>query len=243
MHSQNRYAPDTGMHDGQSTGGAPCILIVDDHALVRHGLALALKQRYPGAALLEAGSLAEALKRVRAEDGLSVVLYDLQMGDADGLPGVEAMLEVLGDVPLLVISATLDAATITACIRAGARGFLPKGCDPALLDQALPIVMGGGIYAPAPPANSAAPPERAAAPPLPSPRESAALEGLTLRQREVLKLLLEGRSNKEIARSLGVLEGTVKVHLRTVMLRLGVRNRTQLALFAARAGMNVPGTT
>jgi DNA-binding NarL/FixJ family response regulator len=63
------------------------------------------------------------------------------------------------------------------------------------------------------------------------------MDTLTDRQREVLRLLLQGQSNKEIARSLGVLEGTVKVHLRTVMLRLGVRNRTQLALFAARAGL------
>jgi len=212
---------------------APRILIVDDHALVRHGLILTLKTRYPEATLFEAGSLAEALKRVRSIGHLTAVFYDLQMADADGLPGVEAMLEALGGVPLVVISGSLDADTVNACIRAGARGFLPKGCGPEVLAHALPIVLGGGIYAPRPPAGAT----QAAPPPPPPPRPSAAVEGLTLRQREVLRLLLEGQSNKEIARSLGVLEGTVKVHLRTVMMRLGVRNRTQLALIAVKAGI------
>ncbi len=69
--------------------------------------------------------------------------------------------------------------------------------------------------------------------------ESDAVNGLTERQREVLRLLLEGQSNKEIARALGVLEGTIKVHLRTVMQRLGVRNRTQLALATVKAGITL----
>ena len=103
-----------------------------------------------------------------------------------------------------------------------------------MLDHALPIVLGGGIYAPLPQGAVAgvAPPARAveAAP-------SPALDGLTQRQREILALLLEGQSNKEMARALGILEGTIKVHLRSIMQRLGVRNRTQLALMAAKAGL------
>lgn len=216
--------------DDLSTAEAPRFLVVDDHALVRHGLTLALKLRYPRATLFEAGSLAEALRRVHSVGKLTAVLYDLQLADANGLPGVEAMLEALNGVPLVVISGSLDGGIITACIRAGACGFLPKGCDPDVLEHALPIVLGGGIYAPLPraPIPAAHPATQHAA---------SALDSLTHRQREVLRLLLLGQSNKEIARSLGVLEGTVKVHLRTVMLRLGVRNRTQLALYAARSGL------
>lgn len=216
---------------------APRFLVVDDHALIRHGLALALRIRFPAAAVFEAGSLAEASRRVRSVGNLSAVLYDLQMGDTDGLPGVEAMLEMLDGVPLIVVSASPDTRMIASCIRAGARGFLPKGSNPEVLDHALPIVLGGGIYAPLPQPIAAVPEPITLTPGAPAGDNPVAQ--LTERQREVLTLLLQGQSNKEIARSLGVLEGTVKVHLRSVMQRLGVRNRTQLALMAAKAGMPI----
>ncbi|WP_448205792.1 response regulator transcription factor [Azospirillum sp. sgz302134] len=217
---------------------APRLLVVDDHALVRHGLALAIKLRFPAATVFEAGSLAEAMRRVQSVGNLSAVLYDLNLGDASGLPGVEAMLRVLDGVPLLVISGSLDGGVVAACIRAGARGFLPKGSEAEVLDHALPIVLGGGIYAPLPQPGPGMPPQPLEpATPATGALPAALIEGLTDRQREVLRLLLEGQSNKEIARSLGVLEGTIKVHLRSVMQRLGVRNRTQLALLAVKAGM------
>ncbi|MBP2295455.1 LuxR C-terminal-related transcriptional regulator [Azospirillum rugosum] len=215
--------------------GGPRILVADDHALMRHGLALAIKVRFPGASVIEAGSLAEAIAKARGADDLSAVLFDLQMGDTDGLAGVETMLRVLDGVPLVVVSGTLDSAMVSACIRAGARGFLPKGCDVAVLDHALPVVIAGGIYAPLPQGVAPAQPLSPSA----VGEESGArmVEELTERQREVLRLLLRGHSNKEIARSLGVLEGTVKVHLRSIMQRLRVRNRTQLALIASKSGL------
>jgi len=221
---------------GALATAAPRFLVVDDHALIRHGLVLAIRMRYPGATVFEAGSLQEAKRRVHSVGNLSAVLYDLHLGDAQGLPGVEEMLRLLGDVPLVVISGSVDGGLVAACIRAGARGFLPKGCEAEVLDHALPIVLGGGIYAPLPgPAVAAAQPITVTPPP-PAP-SGGAVEDLTERQRDVLRLLLQGQSNKEIARSLGVLEGTVKVHLRSIMQRLGARNRTQLALLAERAGL------
>ena len=216
-------------------------LVVDDHALVRYGLSLALRQRYAHAAVVEAGSLAEAVRKVRSEPDLTAILYDLQMSDSDEHSGLTDMLEAAGDVPLIVVSGVSDGDVIASCIRAGARGFVHKGCEGGVLDQALPIVLAGGIFAPAPPT----PPDGrqvriALASAAASVRnESDAVNGLTERQREVLRLLLEGQSNKEIARALGVLEGTIKVHLRTVMQRLGVRNRTQLALATVKAGITL----
>lgn len=217
-------------------------LIVDDHALVRYGLSLALRQRYGDVAVVEAGSLAEAMRKARSEPDLTAILYDLQMGDSDEHSGLTDMLEAAGDVPLIVVSGTTDGNIIASCIRAGARGFVHKGCEGAVLDQALPIVLEGGIFAPAPPT----PPDGqrvrialTAAEVTPARSDSEAVNGLTERQREVLRLLLEGQSNKEIARALGVLEGTIKVHLRTVMQRLGVRNRTQLALATMKAGIKL----
>ncbi|CAO3404014.1 hypothetical protein [Azospirillum palustre] len=228
--------------DRRGLPGTPLkFLIVDDHALVRYGLSLALRQRYEDVAIVEAGSLADAMRKVNSEPGLTAILYDLQMGDADEHSGLAEMLEAAGDVPVIVVSGATDGNVIASCIRAGARGFVHKGCESAVLDQALPIVLEGGIFAPAPPAVRGGTPIRiplpAAMPPVRT--ESDAVNGLTERQREVLRLLLEGQSNKEIARALGVLEGTIKVHLRTVMQRLGVRNRTQLALATMKSGIKL----
>ena len=216
-------------------------LIVDDHALVRYGLSLALRQRYGDVVIVEAGSLAEAMRKARSEPDLTAILYDLQMGDSDEHSGLADMLEAAGDVPLIVVSGATDGNVIASCIRAGARGFVHKGCEGTVLDQALPIVLEGGSFAPAPPTQRDGRPVRialaSAAAPLRS--ESEAVNSLTERQREVLRLLLEGQSNKEIARALGVLEGTIKVHLCTVMQRLGVRNRTQLALATMKSGIKL----
>lgn len=224
-------------------GGRYSFLIVDDHALVRYGLSLAIRQRYADAVIVEAGSLAEGLDKLRSLSHVTAVLYDLHMEEEDELEGLSTMLEAAGDVPLIVVSGAGDNRTIANCIRAGARGFVSKGCEGVVLDQALPIVLGGGIYAPAPPpmvtasltAKGSAPHARQAVQKVGGP-----VEALTDRQREVLALLLEGQSNKEIARALGVLEGTVKVHLRAIMMRLGARNRTQLALAAVKAGVLAP---
>ncbi|CAO3433031.1 LuxR C-terminal-related transcriptional regulator [Azospirillum doebereinerae] len=231
-----------GANDTEATHS---FLIVDDHALVRYGLSLAVRQRFPDASVHEAGTLADGLHKVRSLPELSAVLYDLQMDDSNGREGLELMLRTVGDVPLIVVSGVNDTGIIAGCIRAGARGFVPKGCDSVVLDQALPIVLSGGIYAPPPPPP---PPSQRSRQPAtafmeaPSPssvpaKVSNPVDQLTERQREVLRLLLEGQSNKEIARALGVLEGTIKVHLRAVMQRLGARNRTQLALAAVKAGL------
>lgn len=213
-------------------------LIVDDHALVRFGFSLTLKQRYADATIVETSSLADALRTLQSDPDLTAILYDLQLDDSDQLEGLAVMLEAAGDVPVIVVSGTGDSATIASCIRAGARAFVHKACEAATLDQALPIVLSGGIIAPALPARHGGNPIRiplsSTAPP---PRSADVVDTLTDRQRQVLLLLLEGQSNKEIARALGVLEGTIKVHLRTVMQRLGVRNRTQLALAAVKAGI------
>jgi DNA-binding NarL/FixJ family response regulator len=241
QHAHGSAEPDM-VSDRRTPSDDPLkFLIVDDHALVRYGLSLALRQRYGDVVIVEAGSLAEAMRKARSEPDLTAILYDLQMGDSDEHSGLTDMLEAAGDVPLIVVSGATDGNVIASCIRAGARGFVHKGCEGTVLDQALPIVLEGGIFAPAPPTQRDGRPVRialaSAAAPLRS--ESEAVNGLTERQREVLRLLLEGQSNKEIARALGVLEGTIKVHLRTVMQRLGVRNRTQLALATMKAGIKL----
>lgn len=210
----------------QSSTQQDTILVVDDHALVRHGLALAIKASHPNVEVHEAGTLAEGLRTAREAGALSAVLYDLNLSDSSGLPGLTTMMKAVGSTPVIVVSGQSDSNTMSQCIMAGARGYLPKGSQADVLDHALALVLAGGIYAPAVPA--AAPVE---------PQPASILDELTGRQRDVLRLLMAGRSNKEIARSLGVLEGTIKVHLRSIMMKLKVRNRTHLAIVAAQAGI------
>lgn len=239
--------PTANAPQSPETVPASRILLVDDHALLRHGLALTILTRFPDALIFEAGSLAEALRIVHDAGTLSAVIYDLGLPDAEGLPGLRHMLEAIGTVPVLVITGSSDPGIVGDCIGAGASGFLPKWCNADVLEHALPLVLNGGTYAPRPmaPAMPPAPPpltpDRPASPANPTTTRTAAewLSALTERQQEVLRLLIAGQSNKEIARELGVLEGTVKVHVRAIMQQLKARNRTQVTMAAARAGLFV----
>jgi two-component system nitrate/nitrite response regulator NarL len=218
-------AEDTGVHGP--------VLIVDDHALVRHGLALAIGEFCEGARILEAGSLAEAIELARRTPELTVVLYDLHLADTEesGVVGLRQMIAEIGETPLMVFSGSAEPSAVIDCIRAGARGYLLKTCSIGALEHALSLVLSGETYVPLPRTILVSPGAAEETPPL-----NRMLDRLTGRQRDVFQLLLAGQSNKEIARSLGVLEGTVKVHVRAIMQKLGVRNRTQVAVAAARAG-------
>jgi two-component system nitrate/nitrite response regulator NarL len=213
------------------TGNQLKILIVDDHALVLHGFALSVLEMFPEAEVLEANSLEGALAAARRNPDLSLVLFDLHLDSDDGLTGVRRMIEALDGVPLIVISASDESADVIDSVRAGAKGYILKSGSSALLEHAISLVLSGETYVPLPRtvlvSAIAAEPERPT---------NHMLDRLTDRQRDVFQLLLAGHSNKEIARSLGVLEGTVKVHVRAIMQKLGVKNRTQVAVAAARAG-------
>lgn len=206
-------------------------LVVDDHPIVRHGFALSVREIHPGAEVLEAGSLAEATDIVARTPGLTLVLFDLQLGQGHGHEGVRRMVEALGDTPLLVISGSDDVADIVDSVRLGARGYILKTSSTEVLEHAISLALTGETFLPLPRAVLAgtvtAQPSRAG---------GQLIDRLTGRQRDVFQLLLAGHSNKEIARELGVLEGTVKVHVRAIMQKLGVRNRTQVAVVAARSG-------
>lgn len=244
-HSSSQSATDAQPPESVA---ASRILLVDDHALLRRGLALTILTRFPNALIFEAGSLTEALRIAREEGDLSAVIYDLGLPDAEGLPGLRRMLEAIGTVPVLVITGSSDPTIVGDCIRAGASGFLPKWCNADVLEHALPLVMNGGTYAPRPAMPGTGLTTLA---PSPSPAGASSthaaaecptaqwLSALTERQQEVLRLLIAGQSNKEIARELGVLEGTVKVHVRAIMQQLKARNRTQVTMAAARAGLFV----
>jgi two-component system nitrate/nitrite response regulator NarL len=239
-HELETILPNTGMTpsvvEGASSdaGRVSTVLVVDDHALVRHGLVLALRELRPAARVYEAGSLSDALELLRKIPPPSMVLYDLFLGEEDdeetALADLRRMISVLDGRPLVVVSGVADKSMVLSCIRAGAKGYLLKSCSPEILEHAVSLVLTGEVYVPMPRMVIGPPANPEAAP------GNRLLDRLTGRQRDVFQLLLAGQSNKEIARSLGVLEGTVKVHVRAIMQKLGVKNRTQVAVAAARAG-------
>lgn len=213
-------------------------LVVDDHPIVRHGFALSVGEIHPDAEILEAGSLAEAMTVLRRTPDIALVLFDLALAapPGDRRTGIGRMVEQLGKIPLLVISGSDEVGDIVESVRLGARGYILKTSSTAVLEHAISLALTGETFLPLPRAVLGG---RVAEEPVgPTGRM---LDRLTERQRDVFQLLLAGSSNKEIARQLGVLEGTVKVHVRAIMQKLGVRNRTQVAVVAARNGCPMPG--
>ncbi|MBC8118587.1 MAG: response regulator transcription factor, partial [Burkholderiaceae bacterium] len=167
------------------------------------------------------------------EAALDLAIVDLRMPGADGIDWIRSLRTSYPSLPLLVISATEDSALVRALIGCGIAGFIPKSDSPAVVLQAVRLVLAGGTYAPLRLLSdhvlgSAGDPGHAA----------PTMAGLTPRQREVLAQLARGFPNKRIARELGLSESTVKVHLLAIYRVLAVRNRTE-AVIAAQAYLDI----
>ena len=214
------------------------ILLVDDHALFRGGLKSLLKELGAGLVLDEAGNCAQALERC-AERRHDLILLDLNMPGLNRLDALAALREAVPEVPVVVLSGEDEPRVVRAAIERGAMGFIPKSATPEVLIQALRLVLAHGVYLPVAvlDAASALPAAQAAARADTAP--AAVLPGLTPRQMDVLRCVIQGKPNKVIARELDVAEATVKVHLSSVLRAFGVRNRTEAVYAAAKMGLRL----
>ena len=199
---------------------------MDDDLPIRRFLRAGLESA--GYRLAEAERGADALREAatRAPD---VVLLDLGLPDSSGMAGLERVRAAAPTRPVVVISADERAQTVHDALDRGAAGFIPKTADSQAFCAALRRVLDGRV---------ALPPQLA--PPLAAP-DADAQPGLSPRQCEVLRLLIEGRSNKDIQRELALSESTVKTHLQAVFRRLDVNTRTQAVVAAARLGLRFGG--
>ncbi|MEP7275621.1 MAG: response regulator transcription factor [Betaproteobacteria bacterium] len=204
------------------------IAVADDHPIVRAALVVALAALGPGQRFVEAHDAASTLALVDRHPELDLLLMDLAM---PGMKGIDAVREIRArapGLPLAIVSAEEDAATVAALLALGVCGFVPKSDPSGVIVSAVRLMLDGGVYVP--------PRLLRGQPPAPVDASMSASDrlGITPRQLEVVRLLARGEPNKVIARHLGVAEGTVKVHLLAIFRALGVRNRTAAVLAAQR---------
>jgi DNA-binding NarL/FixJ family response regulator len=206
------------------TGRPISVLIADDHPVVRQGISVLLSVHDDMAVTGEAADGAEAL-RLAGELEPDVLLLDLKLPVLDGIAVLRELPERSARTRALVLTSAADKAQVAIALQAGAAGFLYKDVDPDALVRAIRSVHDGHTLLAAGAADALSP--RSADP-------GGGIGALTGRERQVLTLLADGRSNREIARALSVSEKTVKTHVSSVLAKLGVADRTQAAVLAIR---------
>ncbi|KOT96751.1 LuxR family transcriptional regulator [Streptomyces sp. NRRL F-4707] len=204
-------------------------MLVDDHQVVRRGLRTFLEVQDDIEVVGEAADGAEGVERAQ-ELKPDVILMDVKMPGMDGVDALRRLRELDNHARVLVVTSFTEQRTVVPALRAGAAGYVYKDVDPDALAGAIRSVHAGHILLQ---------PEVAGA--LLSQEESGSGPGragsLTEREREVLGLIADGRSNREIARALILSEKTVKTHVSNILMKLDLADRTQAALWAVRHGV------
>lgn len=215
------------------------LLVVDDHPLIRAGMGHLLSRLAERVEIVEAGDVQKGLDVLSGNGKFDLILVDLLMPGMNGFEGLEKICRASGDSAVVVVSMKDRSDDVRKAIEAGAVGYIPKSSDPEVLLSALKLVLSGGVYLP--PNVLGASARRMPEPdhqPLSLEPSEAQLGRLTPRQREVLTLMAQGKSNKEIAKDLGLAAGTVKIHVSSIFKALKVTNRTR-AVIAARDHLSI----
>ncbi len=209
------------------------ILVADASFLWREALKVAIERLDPEITVEDVADLAGLEARIAGNGDIGLLVISLNPELDDDLRRLEALRRQAPGVPIAVVADLRGVDDILAVMRRGARAFIPTILDSRIMVEALRLVAAGGIFLPdligeMLTSNSAA----RAAVDRTRERVGALLSELSPRQRQVLDLIGRGRPNKLIAHELGISENTVKAHLRQIMKRLGVTNRTEAALIA-----------
>jgi DNA-binding NarL/FixJ family response regulator len=204
-------------------------IIVDDHPLFRGALSQALSDAFEDAQILEAGSLDDLTVRLGADGDTDLILLDLTMPGVHGVSGLLYLRAEHPEVPVVIVSASDDAATIRQCLDCGASGFIPKSQPVEAIRDAIRRIMDGEVWLPADvDLGTAVMGETVGL--------VSRLSTLTPQQVRVLMMLGEGLLNKQIAFKLGVSEATIKAHVSAILQKLGVDSRTQAVIAINKIG-------
>jgi DNA-binding NarL/FixJ family response regulator len=219
------------------------ILVVDDHVLIREALRGVLKELKRDAILLDASSSKQAMEIVADNPDIGLVMLDLNLPDRDGLDMLAELREQYPAITVVVLSALQDRAVVLKALDHGAFGYIPKSAKREVMISALKLIFAGGIYIP---------PEILAREEMSSPAPASVNErpkvspadlGLTDRQLDVLALMMQGKNNKLICRTLNLAEPTVKNHVTAILKALKVSNRTEAVIAANQLGWEFPAST
>jgi DNA-binding NarL/FixJ family response regulator len=203
------------------------LVIADDHPLFRNALRQAVASVVSSAVVDEAGSFEDLTALLEKDAEVDLILLDLTMPGISGFSGLIYLRAQYPAVPVVIVSASDDAATIRRSLDFGASGFIPKRFGVDTLRDAIVKVMDGEIWVPPDTdLNAAADPDMT--------KLRDRLVTLTPQQVRVLMMLSEGLLNKQIAYELGVSEATIKAHVSAILQKLGVESRTQAVIAAAK---------
>ena len=217
---------------GEFATAAKRVLIADDHPLYRDALRAIVPQACPAADLCEAACQDDVLREVISDAAFDLIVLDLNLPGAVGLSCLAKVRDIAPLTPILVVSAIDDPSTMSDVIKAGGTGYVPKSAQRQMLIDAIRVIMGGGTYLPLEGMMAL----RESQPSIAASPVHLSRNALTSRQRRVLELLAQGKSNKQIAGELEISEITVKAHVSHVLDKLELNNRVQIALVAHDAG-------
>ena len=214
------------------------VLLVDDQELVRTGLRGILRAPFGFDVVGECSDGSEVAAAVTAH-APDVVLMDMRMPVIDGVRATRDLRRQGNSPPVLALTTFDDDEVLAGMLRAGASGFILKGVPAEDLQQAVRVVAGGGAWLDPAVTGRVLAIYRRAAPPPPAP--DASLAAVTGREREVLALIGQGRTNAEIAASLVVGEGTIKTHINHLFMKLDLRDRAAAIVYAFDHDLVTPG--
>jgi len=206
------------------------VLVADDHPLMRTALRQTIAQALGDAEVPEAARFEQIGPAIERSEGIDLIVLDLHMPGMNGFIGLMMLRSEHPAIPVLVVSASEDHATIQRAIDCGASGFVPKSAPNTEIGDAIRAVLDGEIWMPAieevVDSGDALPAQRIA--------------GMTPKELRVLAGIAEGKLNKQIAYEMNIAEKTVKAHVTTILRKLGVLSRTQAAVIASQLALAPP---
>lgn len=216
------------------------ILFADDHTLVREGIRPFLSELDKKVEVVEADTLSAAKASAEAAGELDLILLDLKMPGMNGFNGITEFTQSHPGVPIVILSGHYNRKDVIAALDHGVSGYIPKNIGGMAMVNALRLVLAGEKYLPSEAFSDTAANEDQSILEPAAPRQDASADPrfktLTPRESEILRLLVDGLTNKQIAIELDLQEITVKIHVRNIYRKIGAQNRAQAVKVTLQSG-------